>query len=44
MVKKSVCSAGDPGLILGRDDPLEKRMAIHPSILAWHNEAYRAQL
>ena len=26
---------GDPGSILGQKDPLEKRMATHPSILAW---------
>ena len=24
-----------PGLTLGREDPLEKAMAIHSSILAW---------
>ena len=28
-------SAGDPGLILGWEDPLEKEMATHSSILAW---------
>ena len=28
--KESACNAGD----LGREDPLEKTMAIHPSILA----------
>ena len=33
--KKSTCNAGDLGLILGREDPLEKEMAIHSSILAW---------
>ena len=26
---------GDQGLILGREDPLEKGMATHSSILAW---------
>ena len=26
---------GDLGLILGREDPLEKRMATHSNILAW---------
>ena len=31
--KESTCDAGDPGLIPG-SDPLEKRMATHPSILA----------
>ena len=29
------CNARDPGLILAREDPLEKEMATHPSILAW---------
>ena len=36
--KESACSAGDPGLIPGLilgEDPLEKEMAIHFSILAW---------
>ena len=27
--------AGDVGLILGLEDPLEKEMATHSSILAW---------
>ena len=27
--------AGDSGLIPGRDNPLEKEMATHSSILAW---------
>ena len=31
--KESSCSIGD--LILGRDDPLEKEMATHSSILVW---------
>ena len=30
--KESACNVGDPGSILGRDDPLEKAMAIHSSI------------
>ena len=30
-VKASVCNAGDPGW----EDPLEKEMAAHSSILAW---------
>ena len=30
-VRESICSAGD----LGREDPLEKGMATHSSILAW---------
>ena len=33
--KESACSVEDLGLILGREDPLEKGMAIHCSILAW---------
>ena len=33
--KESACSAGDPGLIPGLEDPLEKEMATHSSILAW---------
>ena len=33
--KKSACSAGDLGSILGWEDPLEKGMATHSSILAW---------
>ena len=33
--KESTCNAGDPGLIPGLDDPLEKRTATHSSILAW---------
>ena len=33
--KESACNAGDPGLILGWEDPLEKEMATHSSILAW---------
>ena len=33
--KESACNAGDLGLIPGQEDPLEKGMAIHSSILAW---------
>ena len=33
--KESTCNAGDLGLILGWEDPLEMGMAIHSSILAW---------
>ena len=36
--KESACNAGDPGdagSILGQEDPLEKEMATHSSILAW---------
>ena len=32
--KESACYAGDPGSIPGWEDPLEKRMATHSSILA----------
>ena len=34
-VKVSAWNVGDPGSILGREDPLEKEMAIHSSTLAW---------
>ena len=33
--KASVYNAGDPGLTLGWEDPLEKEMAIHSSTIAW---------
>ena len=33
--KESACNAGDPGSIPGQEDPLEKEMATHSSILAW---------
>ena len=33
--KESVCNAGDVVRSLGQDDPLEKVMATHSSILAW---------
>ena len=33
--KESCCSAGDLGLVPGQEDPLEKGMATHSSILAW---------
>ena len=33
--KASAYNVGDPGSIPGREDPLEKEMAIHSSILAW---------
>ena len=36
-VKASACSAGDPGLIPESEDPLEKEMATHSSILAWRS-------
>ena len=33
--KESACNAGDPVQSLGREDPLEKEMATHSSILSW---------
>ena len=33
--KESACDAGDPGPILGSEDPLETEMATHSSTLAW---------
>ena len=33
--KESACNAGDLGLSLGWEDPLEKGMATNSSILAW---------
>ena len=33
--KESTWKAGDPGLIPGSGDPLEKEMATHSNILAW---------
>ena len=33
--KESTCSSGDPVRSLGPEDPLEKEMATHSSILAW---------
>ena len=35
VVKNPLPSAGDVGLILGWEDPLEKEMATHSSTLAW---------
>ena len=34
-VKASACNGGDLSSTLGREDPLEKEMATHSSILAW---------
>ena len=34
-VKVSACNVGDLGSISGGEDPLEKEMATHSSILAW---------
>ena len=33
--KASACIAGNPGSSLGQEDPLEKEIATHSSILAW---------
>ena len=33
--KESACNTGDLGLIPGQEDPLEKGMVTHSSILAW---------
>ena len=32
---ESDCNAGDPVRFLGQEDPLEKEMTTHSSILAW---------
>ena len=34
-VKNLLASVGDVGLIQGQEDPLEKEMATHSSVLAW---------
>ena len=33
--KESACQAGDTGLSVGQEEPLEKETATHSSILAW---------
>ena len=35
--KESTCNAGNPGSILGWEDPLEKGMETHSSSLAWRS-------
>ena len=35
VVKNPPANVGDVGSILGQEDPLEKEMATHSSILAW---------
>ena len=35
MVKNLPANAGDAGQSLGQEDPLEKEMTMHSSILAW---------
>ena len=37
MVKDLAASAGDTNRSQGREDPLEKEMATHSSILAWES-------
>ena len=34
VVQETACNIGDPGLIPGQEDPLEKEMATQSSILA----------
>ena len=34
--KESACNVGDQDSFLSREDPLEKGMATHSSILAWN--------
>ena len=36
MVKSPPANAGDVGLILVQEDPLEEGMATHSNILAWN--------
>jgi len=33
--KESACNVGDLGSVSGWEDPLEKRMTAHSSMLAW---------
>ena len=40
--KESACNAGDPGLILDQEDPLEKGMATHSSILPGESHGQRS--
>ena len=35
MIRNRPANAGDPSSIKGQEDPLEKGMATHSSILAW---------
>ena len=41
-VKNPASSAGDSSSILGQEDPLEKDMATHSSILAWRSPWMRS--
>ena len=40
--EESPYCVGDPGLIPGREDPLEKGMAMYSSILAWRIHGQRS--
>ena len=40
--KESDCNAGDPGLISGREDPLEEGMATHCTILPGESHGQRS--
>ena len=40
--EESACSARDLGLSLSGEDPLEKEMATHSSILAWKSRGERS--
>ena len=39
--KESACQPGDMGQSLGEEDPLEKEVATHSSILAWESHGQR---
>ena len=43
-VKASACNVGDPGLIPGGEDPLEKAVATHWSSLAGESHGWRSWL
>ena len=40
--KESACQVADEGSTPGREDPLEKEMATHSSILAWRSHGQRS--
>ena len=42
LVKNPPANARDAGSILGWKDPLEKKMATHPSILVWEIHVQRS--
>ena len=42
--KELASNAGNLGLILGREDPLEKGMATHSSNLAWESHGQKGSL